>query len=614
MWEYSIYLGNESDSFHLDFVSTENLFIIASTENAIEKEAFKEIFAKTRDAVTAEHIHDLASFEKLLDREFKKLENDAGFALAASLSVGNVLYLVTRGGGSVFIDRGPIFQKLISGDQTSSGYLEEQDMLVLTNSYFTARVTPPTLQRFIQSNGPQEIIESLTPDLKSSDDTGLIALFGRYHARDAMEETVEESVDDGGFVVGGISEAQVVEEVVREPIYAAPAENMPQEKVAPRFTFNVKGILAGFKPGGSLGKKLTFVVLIILVGVFIWSVVLGNQRRQRNAFIKKVEVASQQIDEQLEEASSLTASNVDRSLELLASSKSTYEELKTEAEKKKLADLDQLKAIGSKLAEAEKSIKKEEETGTEEFYDLNLIEKGASASKFYYDGTTLAMLDDEQSKIYLLNLEKKSVETRKDNKVKSGLYIALHQDEPYIFSNNDGVFRITDKKTEVLIEKDDEWGDIKDMWMYNGNIYMVDAGKDEIYKYLVAEGGYSAKTSYVKSGKADLAKANAMAIDRSIYVLNGSRVMKYESGNSINFAIKIPGGDDLEFDDIFTSDDIDNVYLLDKAAKKIFVVSKDGEFLKQISVSVIGEATDFVVDQKEGILLLTGDKIIKIVE
>jgi hypothetical protein len=269
-----------------------------------------------------------------------------------------------------------------------------------------------------------------------------------------MEETVEEAVDDEGVVVGGISEAQVVEEVVREPIYAAPAENMPQEKVAPRFTFNVKGLLAGFKPGGSLGKKLTFAVLIILVGVFIWSVVLGNQRRQRNAFIKKVEVASQQIDEQLEEASSLTASNVDRSLELLASSKSTYEELKTEAEKKKLADLDQLKAIGSKLADAEKSIKKEEETGTEEFYDLNLIEKGASASKFYYDGTTLAMLDDEQSKIYLLNLEKKSVETRKDNKVKSGLYIALHQDEPYIFSNNDGVFRITDKKTEVLIEKD----------------------------------------------------------------------------------------------------------------------------------------------------------------
>lgn len=594
MWEYGIYLGNESDSFHVDFVSTDNLFIIASAENSIEKEAFKEIFEHTRDAVTAEHIHDLAAFEKLIDKEFKKLEKDTGFALAASLSLGNVLYLVTRGGGAAYIDRGPIFQKLISGDQTSSGYLEENDVIVLTNSYFTARVTPPTLQRFIQGKGPQEIIESLTPDLKSNDDTGLIALFGRYHGRMVAEETVDEEV---------APEAPIMQE---EPMYALPAESMPKERK--------RSLLEGFKPGSSLGKKLTFVVLVVLIGVFVWSVVLGNQRRQKNAFIKKVEAAAIQIDEQLEEASSLTASNVDRSLELLASSKSTYQELKNEAEKKKLADLEQLKAIESKLAEAEKSIKKEEETGTEEFYDLNLIEKGISASSMYYDGETVAMLDTDSAKVYLLNLAKKSVETRKDGKLKNGEFVALHQDEPYIFSKADGVFRVTDDKTEVLIEKDDEWGDIKDMWMYNGNIYMVDAGKDELYKYLVAEGGYSAKTSYIKSGKADLAKASAMAIDKSVYVSLGGRVLKYESGSGIDFSVKIPGGDDIEFDDIFTSEDLDNVYLLDRESKKIFVVSKEGEFLKQISASVIGNSSDFVVDQEEGILLLVRDKIVKIVE
>ncbi len=597
MWEYGIYLGNESDSFHVDFVSTENLFIVASTENSIEKEAFKEIFEQARDAVTAEHIHDLAAFEKLIDKEFKKLDKNTGFALAASLSIGNVLYLVTRGGGAVYIDRGPIFQRLISGDQISSGYLEENDLIVLTNSYFTARVTPPTLQRFIQDKGPQEIIESLTPDLKSNDDTGMIALFGRYHGRMMTEETVE----DDGVAVG----AEVVMDV-EEPMYAVPAEKIPQDKKKP--------LLAGFKPGGSLGKKLTFVVLILLIGVFVWSVILGNQRRQKNAFIKKVEAAAVQIDEQLEEASSLTTSNVDRSLELLATSKSTYEELKVEAEKKKLADLEQLKTIASKLADAEKSIKKEEETGTEDFYDLNLIEKGVSATNMYYDGETVAMLDTNSAKVYLLNLAKKSVNTRKDGKIEGGEFVALHQDEPYIFSKSDGVFRITDDKTEVLIEKDEEWGSIKDMWMYNGNIYMVDAGKDELYKYLVAEGGYSAKTSYVKSGRADLAKASSMAIDKSVYVALGSRVLKYESGNSVGFSIKIPGGDDIEFDDIFTSEELDNVYLLDKESKKIFVVSKEGEFLKQISASVIGNATDFVVDQEEGILLLVKDKIIKIIE
>ena len=111
-----------------------------------------------------------------------------------------------------------------------------------------------------------------------------------------------------------------------------------------------------------------------------------------------------------------------------------------------------------------------------------------------------------------------------------------------------------------------------------------------------------------------MAKAGAMAIDRSVYVINGSRILKYESGSSVEFTVKIPGGDDIVFDDIYTSEDIDNVYLLDKESKKIFVVSKEGEFLKQVTASAIASTTDFVVDQTEGILLLVKDKIIKIIE
>ncbi|HQZ14842.1 MAG TPA: hypothetical protein PLT55_03280, partial [Acidimicrobiia bacterium] len=98
MWEYGIYLGNESDTFHVDFVSTDHLFVVATIENSVDKEVFKGLFEKTRDGIVSEHVHDLAAFEKLLDREFKSLEKVPGFALAASLSVGTVLYLVTRGG------------------------------------------------------------------------------------------------------------------------------------------------------------------------------------------------------------------------------------------------------------------------------------------------------------------------------------------------------------------------------------------------------------------------------------------------------------------------------------------------------------------------------------
>ncbi len=610
MWDYSIYLGNESESFHVDFISTEHLFITASIEDSIEKDEFKELFEQVRSHITEEKVNSLAGFEKAIDKGFKKLEKSDSFSLAASLSVDNVLYLVTRGGGKVCISRGSVFQTLIEGTQTSSGYMQDQDLVVLTNSLFTARTSESTLRRFIQDQDPQEIVESLAPDLKSADDTGLIALFARYRKGASEDQYVEntEVVEDAA-----VMPAQTAQVVAQEPMYALPQQNH-MNTAAPTARFNIKNLWARMPVGNSLGKKATFALLIILVGVFIWSVILGNQRRVRNAFIKKVETEAQAIDSQLDEASSLTTSNVDRSLELLAAAKDSYATLKEEADAKKLSDLEQLKGIDSRIKEAEKSIKKEEETATEEFYDLNLIEKGASATSMYYDGTTLTMLDPDEAKVYMLSLEKKSVVTRKDNKVDGASFVAMHQEEPYVFSMSNGIFRITDDKVELLVEKDDEWGSIKDFAMYSGNIYILDTEKDEIYKYLVAEGGYSGKNSYIKSGKADLGKATALTIDGSVYITLGSKVLKYEFGNSVELDLKLPTSDDVDFDDIYTSRDVDNLYLLDKESKRIFVVSKEGEFLKQISASVIGNADDFVVDKEQGILLLAKDKIIKIAE
>ena len=54
--------------------------------------------------------------------------------------------------------------------------------------------------------------------------------------------------------------------------------------------------------------------------------------------------------------------------------------------------------------------------------------------------------------------------------------------------------RLTIKKKPVrIIEDDSEWGNIIDLNVYNGNIYLLDSEKDEVYKYLVAEKGYSEK-------------------------------------------------------------------------------------------------------------------------
>ena len=108
-------------------------------------------------------------------------------------------------------------------------------------------------------------------------------------------------------------------------------------------------------------------------------------------------------------------------------------------------------------------------------------------------------------------------------------------------------------REKELIGNDKDWGDIKDFWMYSGNIYLLDSGKDEIYKYLVAENGYSNKSSYFGSGQSiNLGGAQKFSIDGFVDIALDGAIAKYVSGVKEQFSLDLPE-DDIQFDMIFTS-------------------------------------------------------------
>jgi hypothetical protein len=267
------------------------------------------------------------------------------------------------------------------------------------------------------------------------------------------------------------------------------------------------------------------------------------------------------------------------------------------------------------IADAEQSIKKAEKGHYEEFYDLNLIEKGTQATDTFVDGDALVILDQENGKVHIVSLEKKSVRTITSKAAKAASLIAIHQDEPYLFSKDKGVTKLgNDKKETIVVPADKDWGSVKDFHMYSGNIYLLATTKDEIYKYLIAENGYSDKSSYFKSGNSlDLANGKKIAIDSSLYLIDGKKIYKYTSGLKQPFTLSLPDSD-IDFENIFTSKDIDNVYLLDKDSGRIFIIDKEGKFIKQISANIISTSNDFFVTQGNQILVLSGDKIYNIIE
>ena len=301
-----------------------------------------------------------------------------------------------------------------------------------------------------------------------------------------------------------------------------------------------------------------------------------------------------------------------KALQLIDEASALYSDLAKKAADKKYTGLEQLGIISTNIKNARQEIQKAEQSPAHEFYDLSLIRSGASAQKLYLSDDQLAMLDSKNGRVYVLEVSSKSVDTVSSKEVRDAQFIGLHQGNAFVFNNGAGVTKFIDNKSEKVIPNDKDWKGIKDMGLFNGNIYVLAEGNDEVYKYLVAEGGYSDKTSYFKTGQAeDMSDSQAMSIDSAIYIVKPSKVLKYASGLKEAFNITVPEKES-EFDDIYTSAALDNVYVMDKKHATIFIFDKDGVFQKQVASAVIAKADDFVVDQEEGILVLSRNKIYQI--
>ena len=602
-WDYSLYLGDNSERDHIGFVTDTNFFVIAEGQD-LDEDTFHGELEGLKQHIISEAPKNLAEFSALLQKGVDKLGEHL-LSFVAALAVDNIMYFESRGNGEIYASRGGQTAKLIHGDQTASGVVQSSDTFLLTNRIFTDQVAEERLRNLMFNNTPQEIVDILTPELKGKNDTGMFGLFlqAKKKAYDAeMPIANTETVHNEPEPVYKDSYA------TEEPLYTSPP-------LKPQRTPILTSLLQQFRSGSPLNRRVTFVVVVILVGVLSWSVFSGNARRERAKFDEQVQMQKGVVEGKLKEAEDLAGLNTQKSLQLIDESRVIVRQLNTDAKKKGVKDPVNILALTKTIDATEQKIQKKEDGQAEEFYDLDLIENGTEASAIYSDSLELALLDTKRNKVYMLTLGEKSVNTYSAKSASKAQFVAIHQEVPYILGSEIGVVKLAEKnKQEEVIKKDNAWGTTQGFWMYNGNIYVLDASTPNIYKYLVAEGGkYSDKKNYLSDGQAgEIKGASAMAIDSSIYVAVGEKVLKYSSGAKVAFNVSIPDESDITFEDIYTRRDLDEVYLLDKDSQRIFITDKDGGFKKQISAKVLKDADDFVVTPEQGILVLSGNMIYRI--
>lgn len=246
--------------------------------------------------------------------------------------------------------------------------------------------------------------------------------------------------------------------------------------------------------------------------------------------------------------------------------------------------------------------------------DLELIKKNFSSQSLSLSHGKLLLLDSDQNVLLQVNLANKSPQILGgEEKLGEGKLSSLNGDKAWVFSEDKGLVQVDtgNVQAKMAIKFDDEWGEIAGIYGFAGNIYLLDKGNNQIWKYLPIASGYSEKREYLqKDVKADFSGARKMEIDSSIWILkSGGEILKFTQGNPDNFplsGLNEPVNNPQSF---YVSDETDNLYLLEN--NRLLVVDKNGAYKTEYRSDIFKDFVDLVVDEKgKRVYFLQGSKIL----
>lgn len=574
--EFASYLGAEKENVFTGVVMEQNLFIAISCEGGMTPEEGREFLRVCREKILNLGVGSLSQLDDVVSSTIRDSSLPSGFSWSSGYVKNNVLYLKTIGAGKILIKRNNKVATLVKGDTSASGYFEKDDVFTFTSDKFIELVGGEGMVGdLFDHRSPHQIVDQITPELKAKNDVGAVSIFLKFVADMAVD-------------AGPASQSETI--------------------VKPKnFIQTGRDGLRNYYQRFGKRRILTFAVVALIALIFLWSVVLGYQRRSGAKATQEIALAREFIVQKLSEAEEVSFLNMESAIAAVDESRGKLNEVR-----KLYPTRREIKEIETIIAEAENKILKKEEVTSEEFFDLALDQPKAKGDLMYLDGDNAVILDRTNGSLYTLSLTKKSLLKTDLSDLKKAKLIASYEDTKYFYIPGQGIYTLDQNdKPKKVVDNDKEWGEIEEIIAFNANLYLLDRGKDQIYKYVGAEEAFGAKSSYFAEGQAtNLSFVTSMAIDASVYLGGSDTIIKFTSGLRDGFKTNLPG-ESINLSKVFTTQDLDAVYGWDRDHGMIYVMEKTGEFTKQIKSEILTRAQDVVVYSDE-IYVLVGGKVYKI--
>ncbi|MFO0703575.1 MAG: hypothetical protein U0525_02520 [Patescibacteria group bacterium] len=583
----------------------------------------------------SDDVHDVFAFRDVIFKNVKGL--DGAFVYVKN----SFVYCVTIGTGMVFLRRNGMVKQIVDSGSLAKGSVKVGDEFVVTSSeyldfvggldgfkYYFGRYKASEVSEMMGTYDDQSSpsgfaalhigqIEEDEDILKASVADEVREKEENQHAQIQVDEEVKVTDEEDGEL---IDDKVTVDTDFSSDDDSAPTDAKTKKAFAVKLPDtkdlfsrqNIhkiknlpKVVGTGIAKLKELGVKKIAISLVIIVGLILMvrMIPFGMLFRNRDADYAKLEM---KVEEYLKEADTQSFEDMQEVPVTLEKARSEIEVL-PDVDKKYFAL--KIKELEKKIDDKELELLKITKSDPKEYYSLDLLGKNVSISDVDIDENSVYLLDNSSGAVYIIPTDKISQKIIKSDKLRGAIAIASYEGRTYVLTKTDGVYLIEENKSTQVLKADKIWDQIVDMKVYASNIYLLDAGSGNIYKYPgISEKSFGDKVDYlVEESKGTLTDAKSMFISGPVYVIGKSKVAKFVTGRRDEIVLRLPYTDS-EISSFTTLPENKGFYIYDKEYSAIYAFGEDGIFSQQFKNDKFAKGVA-IVSNENGIFMITNTSI-----
>lgn len=354
--------------------------------------------------------------------------------------------------------------------------------------------------------------------------------------------------------------------------------------------------------GNPKRKKWAVTLGILFLGLLVVSLISGSIKIRREAEIKRWREFSEPIEKSLSEAVGVMQLSPSGARKLVQDAKSAYVIRNTDFLKS--GHVKELGILEKKIEETWTLVSGEKESQIEELARIDLVRQGFKGDRSgLIKDKQLVVLDGSMGVIMTVDTGTKDIKVVAGKGEGLGWIDVVGDSNKTMTLNGSGVRDAISGQDLVKFDA----AVIKPVAMgrFGGNLYVLDQGNKEIFKYAAVGDGFGERTRWLKQGQNMDIEPVDMAMDIDIWVVSvDGQVEKFRRGSKEQFSLNgLATG--MKINRLAVELEGDKIALLDSTSGAVALCSKTtGGCSQMLKSEKLREAKDLEFDTKGNLLVL----------